>query len=122
MHLELFANGRVVVVPTAIGLGDPRVHGARVTAARCRAHAWTLDPTGVVRFTRRLTLGGLFGVWGRRLGLRQLLGFRGGVRVYRNGVRLHTDPRMLELRDRDQVVVQVGPFVPPHASYRFPRH
>jgi hypothetical protein len=26
------------------------------------------------------------------------------------------------LRDRDQVVLQVGPFIPPHAAYRFPRH
>jgi hypothetical protein len=122
IHLELFANGRVVIVPAAIGLRGARTTAGRVTGARCRARLWTLDPTGVVRFARRSTLGSLFAVWGRRLDARRLLSFRGAVRVYRNGLRLHVDPRELVLRDRDQIVLQVGPFVPPHATYRFPRH
>ncbi len=121
-HLELFANGRVVVIPTGIGLEGMRTTAGRVTAARCRARVWTLDATGVLRFTRPATLGSVFAVWGRRLTQNRLLRFRGAVRVYRNGVRLRVDPRTLELRDRDQIVLQVGPFIPPHASYRFPRH
>jgi hypothetical protein len=121
-HLELFANGRVVVIPGGIGLEGIRTTAGRVTEASCRAHVWTLDATGVFRFTRRTTLGEIFAVWGRRLTPSRLLGFRGVLRVYRNGVRLRIDPRTLELRDRDQVVLQVGPFIPPHASYRFPRH
>jgi hypothetical protein len=122
IHLELFANGRVVIVPTGIGLRDARSTAGRVTSARCRARLWTLDPTGVVRFARRSTLGALFAVWGRPLDARRLLSFRGVVRVYRNGLRLRVNPRALVLRDRDQIVLQVGPFIAPHATYRFPRH
>ena len=71
---------------------------------------------------RDLTLGDLFAVWGRRLSPRRLLGFHGAVRVYRAGLRLRIDPRALVLRDQDQIVLEVGPFIPPHAAYRFPRH
>jgi hypothetical protein len=121
-HIELFANGRVVVIPAGIGLRGMRTTAGRVTAARCRAHMWTLDATGVVRFARSATLGDLFAVWGRRLDPRRLLGFRGAVRVYRGGARVRIDPRALVLRDRDQIVLEVGPFIAPHAVYRFPRH
>jgi len=122
MHLELFANGRVVVVPAAIGLRGARQTLGRVDAARCRARVWTLDPTGVVHFTGRTTLGDIFGVWGRRLTPARLLTFGGAVRVYVNGVRRRGDPGTLLLDDRDQVVLEVGASIPPHRSYRFPRH
>jgi hypothetical protein len=111
VHIELFANGRVVIVPARIGIG----HG-------CRAGLWTLDPTGVVRFERPARLGDLFAVWGRRLTPSRLLTFRGLVRVYRNGSRWFGDPRRLPLRDGDQLVLQVGGYVPPHARYLFPPH
>ncbi len=122
MHLELFANRRVVIVPAGIGVRSPRRSGARVVGAQCRARAWTLDPTGVVRFDGPTTLGDVFAVWGRALGTDRLLGFHGQVMVFRNGVRRRGDPRLLELHDRDQVVVEIGGYVPPHRSYRFPRH
>jgi hypothetical protein len=122
VHLELFARGRVIVVPGGIGVGAPRRSLGRVVEARCRSRVWTLDPTGVVRYTGTATLGDVFVVWGRRLAPSRLLGFRGVVRIYRNGVRLQGDPRRIALRDRDEVVLQVGPFVPPHRTYRFPRH
>jgi hypothetical protein len=51
-----------------------------------------------------------------------LLSFRGGVRAYRNGVRRRGDVRTLALGDGDEVVLEIGPFIPPHRSYRFPRH
>jgi hypothetical protein len=82
---------------------------------------WTLDPTGVVRFERRATLGDFFAVWGQALSRTRLLSFRGPVRVYLNGVGRRGDPRRLPLRDGDEVVLEVGGFVPPHRSYRFPR-
>jgi hypothetical protein len=103
MHLELFAHGRVVLIPAGIG-------------------CWTADPTGVVRFRPRATLGDFFRAWRRRLAPRRLLSFAGRVRVYRNGVRVWIDPGRLPLRDGDEVVLEVGPFVPPHRSYRFPPH
>jgi hypothetical protein len=112
VHLELFANNRVIIVPARVG----------VRSARCRARLWTVEPTGVVDFQRPARLGELFRVWGRELTTRRLLSFRGGVRLYVNGVRLRVDPRTLVLRDRDEIVLEVGPFIPPHRSYLFPPH
>jgi len=122
IHLELFAHGRVAIVPAAIGVGGARQELGRVRAARCRARLWTLDPTGVVQFTGRASLGDLFAVWGEPLGDARLLSFRGVVRVYRNGARWRGDPRALALRDHDEIVLEVGPYISPHRSYLFPRH
>jgi hypothetical protein len=122
VHIELFANKRVVIVPGAVGLADARRLAGRVVRARCRARIWTLDPSGVVRFEGRTRLGDLFRVWGRRLAAARLLGFTGRVRMYVNGTLRGGDPRTLRLHDGDQVVLQVNGFVPPHAGYRFPRH
>jgi hypothetical protein len=121
-HLELFANGRVVIVPAAIGLRGARQSLGRVDTARCRARVWTLDPTGVVRFVGPTTLGDVFGVWGRRLTRARLLTFSGALRVYVNGVRRREAPGTLVLHDRDEIVLEVGAYIPPHRSYRFPRH
>lgn len=111
MHIELFGNGYAIVIPARIG----------VRSARCRAHAWTSDPTGVVRFDRASTLGDLFAIWGKPLSARGLLSFHGVVSLFRNGVRLRGDPRAVALRDGDEVVLEAGGYVPPHRSYRFPR-
>jgi hypothetical protein len=112
IHLELFANDRVIIVPARVG----------VRSTRCRARLWTVDPTGVVHVEGPARLGDLFRVWGRELSTRRLLSFRGGVRLYVNGVRRRGDPRTLVLRDRDEIVLEVGPFIPPHRSYLFPPH
>jgi hypothetical protein len=111
-HLELFAGRRVVIVPARIG----------VRSATCHARLWTLDPTGVVGFRARATLGDLFAVWGRRLSPARLLTFRGRVRLYVDGVRRRGDPRTLVLRDGAEIVLEVGGYVPPHRFYVFPRH
>ena len=121
VHVELFARRRVIVVPTGIGLRGARFLFGRATAARCRARLWTTDPTGVVEFEGSPRLGALFRVWGRRLGPAQLLSFRGRVRLYRNGARVAGDPGRLLLRRYDELVLEVGPYVPPHPRYRFPR-
>jgi len=120
VHLELFANRRVVIVPAGIGLGSPRLRLGRVVAAACRAPLWTLDPSGVVRFERGATLADLFEVWGRRLGARRLLTFPGAVRVFVDGRPRAGAPGGLVLRDRAEIVLEVGGVVPPHASFRFP--
>jgi hypothetical protein len=122
VHLELFANGRVVIVPAAVGVGGAHMLGGNVQSAHCRAHAWTLDPTGTVRFDRATTLGQFFTVWGRQLAPSRLLSFGGAVRVYVNGRRHHVDARTLGLRDGDEIVLEVGRYVRPHASYLFPPH
>jgi hypothetical protein len=102
MHLELFANGRVIIIPAHIG-------------------CWTRDPTGVVHFRRPGTLGEFFRAWRQRLSPTRLLSFAGVVRVYRNGGRVAGDPGAVPLRDGDEVVLEVGPYIPPHRSYLFPR-
>jgi hypothetical protein len=122
LHVELFANGRVVIVPAAIGVGGARFELGRVRSARCRARVWTVEPTGVVQFEGRTTLRDLFGVWGTRLAPGRLLSFTGAVRVYVDGLLRRGDPRTLVLHDRDEVVLEVGPYIPPHVSYRFPPH
>jgi hypothetical protein len=101
VHLELFAHGRVILIPTAIG-------------------CWTRDPTGVVRYRPGSTLGDFFRAWRQRLSPARLLTFAGPVRIYRNGRRVHVDPRGLALSSGDELVLEVGPYVRPHRSYLFP--
>ena len=120
VHVELFANRRVVIVPAAIGLRDARFSLGRVDRARCRARLWTTDPSGVVSFSGRARLGDLFTVWGEPFGPKRLVSFHGAVSLFRNGLPVRGDPRRLALRDGDELVLEVGGFVPPHRSYRFP--
>jgi hypothetical protein len=123
VHLELFAQRRVVIVPAGIGVGRPRHEElGRIVRSRCHAPLRTLDPTGVVEFDRRgETLGDLFRVWRMALGPARLLSFRGPVSVFVGGRLRRGDPRTLVLRDRAEIVVEIGGFVPPHRSYLFPK-
>jgi hypothetical protein len=120
VHLELFANRRVVVVPAAIGLRGARLELGHAAAARCRMRIWTTEPTGVVRYTGAARLGDVFRVWGEPLLPSRLLSFRGPVRLYRNGVREAGSARRAALHDGDELVLEVGPYVPPHRGYLFP--
>jgi hypothetical protein len=121
IHLELFAHKRVVIVPAGIGVRDPVLSRGNVTGASCRARIWTVDPTGVVRMDGSgETLGSVFAVWGEPLGPARLAGFRGDVSVFVNGAKRSGDPRRFVLRNGDEVVLEVGGYVPPHASFVFP--
>jgi hypothetical protein len=73
-----------------------------------------------VRFDRKSTLGDLFSAWGMPLGRQRLLTFHGGVSVFRNGLRVRGDPRAVPLRDGDELVLETGPYIPPHRSFVFP--
>jgi hypothetical protein len=103
VHVELFAHGRVILIPSAIG-------------------CWTRDPTGVVHYRRGSTLGRFFRAWRQRLSPTRLLTFAGSVRIYRNGRRVDVDPRGLALRNGDELVLEVGPYILPHRSSLFPPH
>ncbi|MCW3016312.1 MAG: hypothetical protein JWO02_3404, partial [Solirubrobacterales bacterium] len=123
VHLELFAAGRVVLVPAGIGVGLPhRRAGAYVRGGRCTMTVRTSEPTGVVELApgTLATLGDLFAIWGRPLADRRLLAFRSPVRAWVDGVRW-TDPvRSIPLRHHSQIVLVTGPTVPVHATYAFP--
>lgn len=127
VHVEVFAADRVVLVPAGIGTRAPRRGSAgRIAAARCYGALVTLEPTGVVlvRPGRGLRLADLFRAWGRVLSRRRLLSFGtasgGGVAVYVGGRRRIGAPgRVLLTRDAE-IVLEVGPLVPPHSSYAFP--
>ena len=110
VHLELFARRRVIVIPKGIGIGRG-----------CRYPVRTLAPTGVIELDRRgLVLGDVFEVWRMPLARTRLLGFRGVVRAYVAGERWRGDVADIPLRDRGQIVVEVGGYVPPHSFYLFP--
>lgn len=127
VHVELFAHGRVVIVPAGIGVAAPRRPvGAFVRPRGCSYAVRTLAPTGVVGVRRGapLTLGRLFAVWGQPLSPTRLTGFstrRGApVRAYVAGRRWRGPLRAIPLRRHAQIVLELGRFVPPHRSFRFP--
>ena len=126
VHVELFAAGLVVIVPPGIGVAPPfRRGGAFVTPRGCTYPLRTLDPTGVieVRPVRKLTLGDLFAVWGVPLSPTRLAGFRTTaskpVRAYVGGDEWHGSLAAIPLRRHAEIVLEVGPFIPPHRSFLF---
>jgi hypothetical protein len=127
VHLELFAADRVVLLAPGIGVRRPwRSVGGRITHARCYGSPATIDPTGVVliRPGSRVTVGDLFGAWGRPLGPRRMLAFRspGRVRAYVDGRRwTRTAPAAIPLTRHAEIVLELGPYVPPHRSFTFSR-
>ena len=96
--------------------------GGRITGARCYGDLATLEPTGVVlvRTGARLTLADLFRAWGRPLSPRRLLSFSGRVSVFVGGRRYPGAPGGVPLTRHAEIVLEVGPHVPPHPAYHFP--
>ena len=128
VHVELFAHGRVVIVPAGIGVAAPRRRvGAFVRPRGCSYAVRTTGPTGVLEVRRgaRLTLGRLFTVWGQPLSATRLAGFStrrsAPVRAYVAGRRWRGPLGAVPLRRHMQIVLELGRFVPPHRSFRFPR-
>jgi hypothetical protein len=127
VHVELFAANRVVLVAAAIGVRRPLSFSeGRISGARCYGELVTLEPTGVVlvRSGARLTVSDLFAAWGQALSPRRLASFhtRGAARVvaFVDGRRWDGAPRNVPLRRHAEIVLEVGPHVPPHVSYDFP--
>lgn len=110
-HVEVFAHGRVVLIPAGLGMHGTRdgayVHGRR------RGALFTEEPTGLVGVRRAgLTLGDLYAAWGRPLR---------NPTVHVDGRVWRGTPASVPLRPHAQIVVQEG-YAPiwPHAQYRFP--
>jgi hypothetical protein len=128
VHLELFARGRVVIVPAGIGVAAPRRRvGAFVRPAGCTYAARTLEPTGVVEVRRgkRLRLGDVFAVWGQPLSATRLAGFSttrsAPVRAYLGGRRWLGRLGAIPLRRHAEIVLELGRYLPPHRSFFFHR-
>jgi hypothetical protein len=123
-HIEIFGANRVVLLPTGVGTLSPRViRDGRLVHAPCFGALVTLDPTGVVYFRphERLTVGDLFSAWGQALGARRIASFTGGpVRAYVNGRRRGGAARDVPLTVGAEIVLEVGPQVPPHSRFSFP--
>jgi hypothetical protein len=113
VHLELFAAGRVVIVPAGIGVAPPwRRDGAYVRKGRCSYPARTREPTGVIEVDRPgLTLADLFAIWGRRL--------HRYTRGYVDGRRWSGPLGRIPLRRHAEIVLETGLYVPPHRSFLF---
>jgi hypothetical protein len=126
VHLELFAHGRVVVVPAGIAVAPPwRTVRPHVIEGACSYPARTRTAIGVIEIASgsRISLGQLFALWGQPLGRHRLAGFHTTasrqVRAYVDGVEWHGSPRTIPLRRHSAVALEVGRHVPPHPSFRF---
>ena len=126
-HVEVFGANRVVIIAAGIGVRPPlQTSAGRITAARCYGALVTLEPTGVVlvRAHARLTLADLFRAWGQPLSRSQLGPFHAAagaaVAAYVDGREWHGQPAAIPLASHAEIVLEVGPHVPPHASFTFP--
>jgi hypothetical protein len=126
VHLELFARGRVVIVPSGIGVASPHVRsGAYVRPLGCTYPLRTLEPTGVIEVRRGATLrlSHLFAVWGRPLTPTRFVGFRttraAPVRAYVAGHRWRGRIGAIPLRRHSQIVLQLGRYIRPHRTFLF---
>jgi hypothetical protein len=88
----------------------------------CSYAVRTLEPTGLVLIDRgtRPAVGTLFALWGERLSGRALAGFDGPVSAFVDGRRWRGAPSAIPLHRHENVVLELGGFVPPHPSYLFP--
>ena len=127
VHLEIWLDGKRVVVPAGIGVGKPwgTDQTGFITTGSCFAWIHTHDTTGVVHVFTQVaksdTLGQVFSVWGRPLGDRSALGYSGALAVLVNGRPVAGDPRSVPLKNFDNIVLELGtpPDPPPGALYDF---
>jgi hypothetical protein len=127
VHLELFAANRVVLVAQGVGTRPPLTMSAgRISDAACYGALVTIDPTGLVlvRPDRRLTVADFFRSWGQPLSAHRLASFvappGSRVSVFVSGRAWTGPPGDVALTRHAEIVLEVGPHVPPHASYTFP--
>lgn len=123
VHVELFADGRTVLLPAGIGARAPLlVWEGRIAAADCFGALATLEPTGLVlvRPGSNPTLAALFSAWNQPLSARRLGPFGGHVTAFVGGRPWRGAPAAIPLQRHSEIVLEVGPYVPPHPAYEFP--
>jgi hypothetical protein len=128
VHVEVFGDNRVVIVPAGIGVRPPvRLSEGRISSAGCYGSLVTLDPTGLVlvRPGSHVSLSDLFRAWGEPLSPRRVTSFRTPqsrpVTVFVDGRRWNGQPGRVPLTRHAEIVLEAGPHVPPHPSYTFPQ-
>lgn len=113
IHLELFANRKVVVVPAGIGVSGSCVYPVRTTS-----------PGGVVEVARGATLhlADIFRVWGQPLATRRLAGFSSSrpVRAYVDGRLVGGPAGAIPLTPHAEIVLELGAYLVPHSFFLFP--
>ena len=124
LHLELFVNRRVVIVPAGIGVAGPSTRrGATVVPHGCSYPVRTLTPAGIVEVARgaKLRLADLFRVWGEPLGPRRLASFRSAtpIRAYVGGRLVRGPAGEIPLTRHAEIVLELGGYVPPHSFFLF---
>jgi hypothetical protein len=113
IHLELFANRKVVVVPAGIGVSGSCVYPVRTTS-----------PGGVVEVARgaALHVADIFRVWSQPLASRRLAGFSSSrpVRAYVGGHLVHGSIGAIPLTAHAEIVLELGAYLVPHSFFLFP--
>lgn len=127
VHVEVFGADRVVIVPAGIGTRPPiRMSSGRISSAGCYGSLVTLEPTGLVlvRSGATLSLSDVFRAWGEPVSRRRVGSFtapKGSeIAVFVGGQRWHGEPGSVPLVRHAEIVVEAGPYVPPHSAYMFP--
>ena len=124
VHVELFVDRRVVVLPAGVGVAAPLARsGATVTPHGCVYPLRTEAPDGVVEVASgsTATVADLFRVWGQPLLARGLASFRSRapVRAYLDGKPVHA-PGAIVLEPHAQIVLELGAYLAPHPFFLFP--
>lgn len=123
VHLELFVDGWVVLVPSGIGIRPPWVGSPPyVESGACEQPLVTREPTGVVEVAGPgRTLGDLFAIWGQPLGPDGFARYQGDVTAHVDGKLWEGDPADIPLGRHAEVVLQVGkPPIRARTGYGFP--
>jgi len=111
VHLELFVDRKVVIVPKGIGVSD----------TGCRYPVSTDGPDGILRVAPGLRLADAFRVWGQRLDSHRMVRFtsRSPLRAYVNGKLVRGPAGAVPLTPHAQIVLELGGYVPPHPYFLF---
>jgi hypothetical protein len=136
-HLDIFVNGRPVLVPAGVGIviADPGVQRARLSdgtwafggirecARPCISPLHTHDDSGILHTESQRRhpnqLGQFFTEWRVRLTRSCIGGYCRAMRVYVRGKRYRGDPRGITLTDRKEIAIVVGK-PPASIPSRFP--
>jgi hypothetical protein len=128
-HLDLFVNGKAVVVPAGIGIdianpavhrgqspdGSPSYGGIHECNQVCISPLHTHDDTGVIHTESASSvpnrLGQLFTEWGVKLDAGCVGGYcrpAASVLVFVDGTRFAGDPTTIELTDHREIAIVIG--------------